>query len=573
MMDAQTVSLVLGDFYLHGGPEDSFTVSVYADGVDFGSPQAVDTVVETLLQNSSSVITDRYDNREVTVRVGIKAVDGSALAEAEAALFSELGRPNTLTWTPPATYAPPTVFRVVTSSMVPTFDDLQEMRGWRVYTIRFVCEAFARSVDEVVTEAEFQPTDEGEPVTPIDTLVDNCSSATGWSAVWSGSSVTVDSGAVRNDPTYNWARLRRTGSIDMSSTPLLVVDVKVGNGGGTPYVEFNGDGDWADPIGSGSSAYSGYKRYWFNAPASITKFEVGFLWEGTKLGRIWVAEVRKQNNPPASGTFRQKYFTAQIDGSAPSDGTIEVYHAEDALSDVLLYTYPPDGQGFVPALRPLLSASGSTTLDADLASGGRNDLASTAVSYDIPAEQVTVGTYEVGALLKSNATGDRDIDVDVSTRFGSDVVGTTSFTKTYDFDATGTWYYVPLGRIELPLNRVGPDTEAVVRVTLSSPDASGIDVDETYLFNVESGALTVVACDTSTRLWVNAATLDWPMPTIMRGTLEDKSDSFAPIDGVTAWGVHEITPPAVNVFAVTRGAVDAGVRLTYTPAWHTHAAQ
>lgn len=573
-MDMQAAVFTLGNFYLHGGVSDTYTASVYAEGLDWGSPQAVDTVVETLLQNSSSVVTDRYDNREVTLTVGINASDGAALADAEAALFAELGKPNALTWTPPAVFGPSTVFRVVTSSTVFSPDDLTEAQGWRVYTIRLVCEAFARSVDEVVTEALFQPTDEGDPADPIDTLVDDCSSATGWSALLpTSSSVSVASGAVRNDTLDSWVDLRRTGSIDMSATPLLVVDAKTNEGSGSLYAQFNG-GPGQGPVATGTSPYSSYTRHWFEAPASIAEFNIGFIWHyGRTLGRLSITEVRKQNNPPASGTLRQKFFTAEVVGSAPSDGTIEVYHDEDALEDVLLYTYPPDGQGFIPALRPLLSSSGTTTPDDDLISGGSNDLAAVAVSYDIPATQIAVGTYEIGAWLASDATGDRDIAVAVSTIVGADTVGSTSFTKTYDFYDVDTWYYVPLGRIELPLNHVGADSEAVVRVTLSSPDASGIDVDETYAFNVESGALTVVACGDSTRLWANAATLAWPMPSIMRGTLEDGSDSFAPTEGVSAWGVHEITPPSVNVFAVTRGALDAGVRLTQTPAWHTHAAQ
>lgn len=569
--------LTLGDLILVGNEENetSYTLSALADDATWGNPAPVEVAVRTLLQNSSSLVTERYDNREAFIRVVVESSDGVGLAEGEAALFGELGKRNLLTWTPPDGFAPATVFRVITSSMDHAFDDLDELRTRRTYGIRLVCEAFARSVDEVTVEAEFQPLDDYDiPVTPIDTLVDDCSSATGWSAGWSGSSVVAAGGSVHSDPAYQFAKLARTGSIDMTDTPFLVVDAKVTAGGGAPYVQFNGDTAIRPPDGAGASPYAsgGYTRYYYRSPyTTLATFELTHLYAGTTTHRIYAAEVRKQNTPPATGTLRQKFFTAGVGGSAPSDGSLELYHATDGLGQVLLYTWPDTGQGFTPALRDLLSISGSTTSDADLVSGASNDLAADVVSYDIPISQVPPGTYEVGAWLQSDSATERPVTVTVETYAAFTSVGSSTFTKSVDFAATGTYYYVPLGRIELPLHRVPITSEAVVRVSLSSSEASGIDVDEAYLFNIDSGALTVVDCGDSTRLWVNSATLDWPMPSILRGDAEDGSDAYSTGATVTAWGVHEIAPPSINVFAVTPGALDAGVRLRLTYAWHTHA--
>ena len=567
----ETVSLVLGDFYLHGGIDEDWNVKVASDEVSWGAPEAVDVTVQTLLQNSSSVVTDRYDNRVMQFKVALSAADGIVLAQAEAALFAELGKRNLLTWTPPLAYAPPTVFRVVTSSMAPDFDDLKEMRGWRVYALRLVCEAFARSVDEVTVEAVVQDED---PPAPVDTLVDNCSSTTGWSSAKSGMSIATSGGSIYTDPATGIPAVRRTGTIDMSATPYLVLDIKTPAGSAVPKVQINA-GAQLSPMAIGTSPFTGYVRYWYLSPVtSITVFVVSCDIQPVGTGRLYIAEVRKQNSPPATGTLRQKFFNADVAGSAPSDGTLEVHHGTDGLGQVLLYTWPQTGgQGFTPALRELKSASGTTTSDTALVSGARNDIAATAVAYDIPGAQVTPGTYEVGAWMQSDSATARPVTVLAETVIGSTVVGSTTFTKSVDFDATSTWYYVPLGRVELPVNHLPVDTEATVRVTLSSSEASGIDVDEAYLFNVESGALTVVDCGDSTRLWVNSATLDWPMPSIMVGDAEDGTDSYSPADeSVTAPGVHEITPPSINVFAVTPGALDAGVRLRSTPAWHTNAA-
>ncbi len=569
MIDLVLGSLQLGDI---GGGDAPYTISALADDATWGNPAPIEVAVRTLLQNSSSVVTERYDNREAFIRVRIEAPDGAALAEGEEALFAELGRRNVLTYTPSDGFGPPTVFYVITSSMDHALNDLEQLRNWSSYSIRLVCEAFARSVDEVVVEAEFQPVDGDDvPLTPVDDLVDACSSTSGWSTVSFGLSVVASGGTIHTDPKSAYPTMKRTGSIDMSGAPLLVLDLKLPAGSSVPWVQFESFSAHIAPTGIGASPTTGYARYWYpSAGGTLSSFTVGVdNIPGT--GRLYVAEVRKQSDPPAASTLRQKFFTAAVGGSAPSEGTLEVYHATDGLGQVLLYTWPTSGQGFTPALRELKSASGSTSPDSGLVSGASNDLAAGNVVYDIPGAQVPPGTYEVGAWLQSDSATVRPVTVTAETVIGSTVVGSTEFTKSVDFDATGTWYYVPLGRVELPVNHLPADTEAIVRVTLSSTDSSGIDVDEAYLFNLDSGALTVVDCGDSTRLWVNSATLDWPMPSIMVGDAEDGSDSYSTGDTVTAWGVHEIKPRSINVFAVTPDALDAGVRVRHTRAWHTHA--
>ena len=242
---------------------------------------------------------------------------------------------------------------------------------------------------------------------------------------------------------------------------------------------------------------------------------------------------------------------------------------------MLLYTSPGGGgQGFPPPLRTFLSASSTVTSDSTTVSGGRHSLTTGgATSFMIPATSVTPGTYEFGAWLRRTALGADELRCDFGTKFGSTFAGFTSFDATITFAAANTWQYVTLGRVELPLNRLTDDSTAMVSVSLyPSPSTTGsIDLDEAYLFNVDSGARTVVAAGSSRHLWVNAATLDWPMPSITRGTLADGTDSFGTGDTVTAWGVHEIAPSFANVFAVTRTALDAGVRLRQVPAWHTNA--
>lgn len=580
MTDA-TVSLVLGDFYLHGGESDEWTVDVIADGVDWGSPAGVDAAVQTLLQNSTLVTRERYDNREVTFKVRIRAADGVILAAAEAALFAELGKPNEMVWTPPAAYSPPTVFRVVMSDMEPDVDDLAELRCERTYSLHFVCEAFNRSVDEIVTEAEFQPVDGGgDPVAPIDTLVDDCSSSTGWSAVGAGQSVVASGGVLNSDPASESPMLCRSGTVSMTGTDILVIDAKFGGKLSTVVPRVALDASPAkSPFAYGPSPYSsqGYTRYYYKCTASsFSTLSVGSFGREDSPGRLWLQEIRRQNTPPLSGTLRQKFFTVDVAGSAPSDGTLEVYHDSDALGVVMLYTWPQKGgQGFTPALRQFITTSGAATSDATLVSGARNSVTTSATNFAIPITQVAPGTYEFGAWLRRTATGTDYLRCDFGTKIGSTSVEFTSFDAPITFPTANTWAYHPLGRVQLPVNQTLPDSSAMLVVSLyPAPSTTGsIDLDEAHLFNVESGALTVVDADTSTRVWIRSATLDWPAPSVLRGTLADGTDAFGAGTSVSSWGTHRASPPAINVFAVTRTALDAGVVFTQTPAWHTNAGQ
>ena len=572
-MADQTVELLLGSFFLHGGIDEDWTVDLLAEDFSPGAPAPVDVTVQTLLQNSSSVMTDRYDNREVTFKVRLTAPDGIMLAEAEAALFAELGKPNLMTWTPPQAFAPPTVFRVITSSMAPEFDDLSELRCRRVYSLTLTCEAFNRSVDEVVTEAEVQQTSGGVPVAAIDTLVDDCSTGTAWSNPNAGGSVVAAGGTVHTEPAVDLPKLRRTGTIDMTSTPLLVVDAKV-PAGAILQARFD-TGSAASAIGMTASAVAGYKRYFFRAPGTTTSYVEFSSRLASGTSRIYVAEVRKQNNPPVSGTLRQKTFTVAVAGSAPSDGTLEVYRDLDSLGVVMAYTWAEsDGQGFNPALRPLLATSGVTTADSALVSGARNVVSSAAIRYDIPADDVTPGTYEVWAWLRSSLSGAQVLGIAASTRIGSTPFDFYQADVPLNFAAANTWELHSLGRVQLPVNRTPLGSSAVTRfeVGFVAGTTATIDLDETYLFGLDHGALTVVDADTARRVWITPATLDWPTPSVLCGDTADMSDAVSRGSMVMAWGNHQARPPGMNAFIVTRDALDAGVRFTHIPAWHTNAA-
>lgn len=584
----QPISLVLGDFIIAGGVPDTYSVAALADDATWGNPQPVEVAVQTLLQNSSAVVTERYDNREAFIRVEITAEDGVSLAEGEAALFAELGKPNLLTWTPPKGFAPPTVFRVITSSMDHTFDDFGELYGRRVYGVRLVCEAFARSVDEVVVEAEVVDTDGGgTPVPLVDTLVDACGSTTGWSAVGSGQSAILTAGsvAVRNNPSAQFPQLKRTGTIDMTDTRILVLDVSMTQSATlVPTVILNNLVILYSPIAREASPTPGYVRYYFQSPIpTITTLTIGRLNQGRPAalpnGLVGVAEIRKRNNPPASGTLRQKFFTAEVAGSAPTDGAVEIYSTVGSeLGLTIAYTYSNDeGQGFTPALRTAFDfGPGSAIADPSTVSGAYNDItASNTVRAVVATDLVRPGTYEVGAMLRSSTAATKNVTVTIDSINGGP--GTTTLTTAVTFTAANTWNYYSLGRVQLPLNRVTPGSTAVVRVSIGQASGTGtVQLDEAYLFNLDRGALTIVDATTYARVTLSPATLEWPRPFVLFGGDADGIGAVGIGSRVRAWGTHTVKPSLLNTFVVTAGnsgGLNPGVRVRYVPAWHTHAAQ
>ncbi|NUS56765.1 MAG: hypothetical protein HOV66_18195, partial [Streptomycetaceae bacterium] len=483
--------------------DDGWWIDAKAPTAGWGNPQAVDIIVRTLMQQGSSVVTDHWDNREASVTVAIEAGDGRALALGETALFAELGKRNELVWTPPQEYAAPTVFRIITSRLDHAFDSVDEILCRRTYQIVLTCEPFARSATETITEALGQAVDSGGvPITPVNVLVDDCNVTTGWTAVGSGQTAELSpNGNLRNAPLTAFPQLKRTGAIPMATTPLLVVDAQFQSdlSSLTPMVQFvSASGStWVAPMGNTTSPTAGFTRYYYECPyTDLTAIVVGRANIGKPAnigtGRVVLAEVRRMNNPPAEGTLRQKMFTADVKGSAPSDGRLEVWHDTSPLGTVLVYTWQDDnGPGFVPALRSRRISGGVTTSDSTLISGGRDAISSVPIVYEVPAALMPPATYELGAWLRSTTTT-ATVDWTAQLFQGTTGKDVLSGTAKITMGAANTWEYHVIARLQLPPARVLTGSSATVRVTLDATAYSPtvVDVDEAYLFDLEHGSLT-----------------------------------------------------------------------------------
>ncbi|NUS57650.1 MAG: hypothetical protein HOV66_22755 [Streptomycetaceae bacterium] len=412
-------------------------------------------------------------------------------------------------------------------------------------------------------------------------LIDDCNVTTGWKALGSGQSAFIGSGGnLGTTPATAFPQLKRTGAISMATTPLLVVDSRFYSDltGLSPSVLFESGGSsvWVSPMGSTTSPTAGFTRYYFECPyADLTAITVGRPNIGRPAnlgtGLLTLAEVRRMNNPPAEGTLRQKMFTADVKGSAPSDGRLEVWHNTSPLGNVIVYTWQSDnGPGFVPALRSRRISGGVTTADTSLISGGSDTISSTPIVYEVPAALMPPATYELGAWIRCSTT---TAQINYTAQLFQGTTGRDTITGTakITMGAANVWEYHVIARLQLPPARVLAGSTATVRVTLDSTPYTPVvvDVDEAYLFDLEHGALTIAPAGTGTRLRIEAPTLEWPMPAVLAGTLADGSDmvEVAPIAG----GVHPTDPPRISIFAVTPGALDAHALVGQFAAWHTHA--
>jgi hypothetical protein len=575
------VGLTLGSLDLIDPTGTPYAIETLSEGTDWGNPQPIEVAVRSLLQDGSIAVTEGHDNREVRIRVVITSDDMSDLADGDAALFKELGKPNILTYTPPGTGGVDTVFDVVTSSLEQIPDDLAEVDGEHHWSVRLVCLPFGRSASQVSIAAL--------PATgSTTTSVDAGSATTNWTATFDGGSVSpgVVSGAVGYASSSvtgtRTIALTRTASITTSSTKYLVVDWS-----STPSQKAVVFTAW-----TGSTQHekvseyvlaSGKIRSVFYVVASSVS-SVTFKFESqvfvvAAVRSLYIDNIDRSDVRPIISTGRQSVRSVAVSGSARTQATIAVEHATDALGDCLVYAFKDTGVGYLPALRQFRTA-GSSTSDSSLVSGAR-DMLDTTLTYSIPAKNVPPGPYILLARLKGTGSHTAALNVEIRPLVNGTVLSgpvhevTASVvvpTSTYSIEVLGPKFMLPM--VDLPDN-----TTATIQIEITDSDTSGFDVDldEAWLFNLELGTLTWFNCGTTTaasggssnRLWMIPPTLDYPRPRILRGFASDKADAFHPV--VFAWGEPEFTPPGSTLFVVTTNAVNPSVTASYFPRWHSHA--
>lgn len=601
-----SLGLTLGSFALVGGEGNGWSVHLRGADQDWGNPTPRDVALQSLLQDGAPTVTQGWDNREQRFIVDIEASDSGALSAGEAALMAEIGRPNLLVHTPYDGWGKPTAFEVWTSHLEYLPDDLVEAHeNTYTYALVLTIRPWARALDEVITEAIDVPGEDDPGWTPIDVVVDNGSSTSGWSpgaGSVPGTTVAVSSGAVRGVPpssSYSAWILRRVGTVPTDETTLLVVDWRfaVASGQGTGFTQkiqawlrYNtGSAQRLEAVAAAPAPAAGYTRTTFALPPAASFNDITFIGSATKPyqggtvqgnGSLWVDQIRRTNTPPAIGTDRQKFLQLEVKGSVRTDGSLEIYHDTDSLGQVVAYTWLDDGVNYLPPLRAWMLTSGFVdTTDPSTVSGGFNDL-DDMVTYEVPVARLPRGLFQMWGRVRSDFIGTTVVNWTARTWIGGTSVGPAqSGSVRIPFGGVNTWRFVNLAKaVALPPVDVAEDSTATVRITLvaADPSAAEIDLDEAYLFwlrrdNEKTGAITYVAMPGSTkRLRIDTPTTEVPRPRILAGNAEDWTDAYYPAESVASWEIHEFVPPMTKALVVTTNAENAKARLRHYPRAHSH---
>lgn len=598
MIDKPVHSLTFGDLvWIEEGqnpPDESGVVyRVKAQDASFGSAVPVTVALLWLGRAGGPVSYDRTDNRQPVFRITIEADDSDLLARGEMALQLACEQPTTLVWTPPDGASEPSVFDIVWSHLEPVFDRdglvgvgaEETLLQTRTYLVRMQALPDARGADLVLTPAQG---------TATETVVDACSSDTGWAtsvqmfdtggvvtaAVSTAagrvvSTISNSSGGKRNARIF----LTRTGTFTPGT--LVSVDLERPTGVGLPGMRLNGIDA---PLVSTQDLGSNLFRFFFQVPgsvSSVTSLAVGVTHAGWPLGSsAWsIDKVSTWTAVPFIGTARQKALSLVPGGSKKTQGSIQVAHDTDALGQVIVYTHE-SGTGYLPPLRPWLvdADSESSTSDSSLVSGARTPIGPIGTHWRIPAPVLPRGRAELWAWLRAtDDTGVKEIGWSVSSWMNGTALSFEVNEATLDFPALNNWYLLPIGAVTMPPVQIGP--AGYVEVAIQEGVVThGIEVDEAYLFATEAGHLTSVYCGAgspvaggpSNRLWIDAPTPAVPMGALYRGNAEDRSDAWHAGGFALPWEVHDFEPAGMSVFVVTQNALDAETSLEHYRRYNTY---
>lgn len=562
----------------------AFYYTAITEGTEWGNPESIIRAIESFLMDGAIEVTESYGNREMTIKVAVRSSTSAGLAAGEAALLAELGKRNTLTWTPPDSSAAgkPCVFDVVNSSLEHEFDEFSEQMvngvgvGRRVYQLTIKALPWARA-NTVTTFSSPAPPN----TSPTTASVDACTATTGWAATGTGTVVAVSTsgGAVRTQATFTGGgaiTLTRTGlSAVVTTTNLVRIDFQTTVTAGvsslpSPTVKLNG-------VTVSEVARNGNVA-WYLAPASpLTSVSVtqAAYFAGGGVVTLAINDITRSDQAQDQSGARQTFRTLPVAGSTRTQGNLSLADPSAALGSVLVYTTPITSPAVQPPLRVLRTAGSTETTDTTLCSGKYSDLF-TLHTFDIPAPNVPAGGYLLLARVKHASASTYGVAWAGKSLQGTTTLDTAPPSGVASFAlAADTWTIVTIGRMTLPTFSLGPSGKVRIEMKCS---VVGMQLDEAWIFNLDQGRLTWVECGTAApsaggaanRLWVDAASLDNPAPSIWMGNASDRTDAYGAGPKMVALGEHEFAPPATNVFTVNTNSVATAVGLSYYPSFHTH---
>lgn len=549
-------------------------VKAAAHGTTFGTAEAVMSVVDAMGADGGQARIERWGNAVSTIQLQVLGVDATALAKGEAAIRRVLpdgyGAPVDLLWRPPDGEAPASVRTVLTgvlgSPSSGTEWDSDELRLTRTFPLELTHEPHVRSEHLTVTPAL--------PVGEV-TVIDDCTSATGWSATdIEGDPITptVVSGAIHfehpAEDTLVW-RVQRPGSINFAPAPWLTVDAKLTSGEPMSFaVLVAGTNRFME---ASQQLPSGMWRFLFDMRGVGTK-PVGF--SAVNFGRsvadtLVIDQMGVSITRPAMG--KQIRGAIEIGGTERTPGTLTV-SARDGVSPTgltLVHTAPDDGTGYDPDLNRWVFSGPAQVDDVTAPMGGWRTLTGY-LSAVVPWDTFPAATsYQIGALVRSDTTQEVAIEWSAWSWIDSVLTQQVVGERILTLEAEKlTW--VPMGRTTLPAIQA---RRGGVGLGLNQTAGAPVKVGGWYAFRADrDSALTVVTSD-KPRLFIEAGDGGGDPGGWMVGNAADGSDAYTPrAIEIHAPGVHTFPSGRVATYIITAGIADPAVAYTYYQRWTANAA-
>lgn len=546
-------------------------------GVKFGAGENLYEALAGLLSDGESVTSTRTSNREFPFVVWIEAPTLDQIEDPEYALIAEAERPrNELTiW--PGDNATPFVIETFRAQVDPDRSEDAERAGMRRFVLTVKALPFVRALEPTVSEIMSAPP---PPVAPVVVTVDDCTSAANWTA--SPSPAASNGGNVYN---ITWARggglryayLTRTGSIDMSGTPYLVVEWcrerKDWSTIWTPPIlnPTSLDGPpwnpemWRGPIQTTILDAKWARSVWRLPTGTPSPRLVFATSTRAEDHRLYIRNIERTDQIPAPrATGHQLSRTIEIGGSARTQASLHLWHDDDSLGDVFMHTSStPDGMF---SCEPFLVGSGTTA-------GGTVTSTEKALDagrvWNVPASMFNPNAPGRGLYARMRRPGTGPITVTVqpmrdTTTTGAAPVGDPEV-KTFTPPAMSTMQFVSLGVFNMPPRRVDGEA-ALMKVTVQG---AGAVLDDLWFADVDTGALTWVNGLVGLHhLWTESPTLDEPLPRV-RAAMDADGRGGYEVDPVSK-GHHSFPPGPLYIYTVATDAESSKIQLKYFERGVTH---
>lgn len=569
--------------------DGGYQIRTLGTDANFGNPEPIISEIPSGLEDGSLERIDAWTNREPTFQVAVRAMDARGLARGEADLVLACRDTRTLTWVPPAEWGVETIHDVRHARIEDSFDDVEESEEQgmptRIFNLRVVAGPFPRSATEVVVPALGDGSGTSTFV-PTVTVIAEGTDAYGWGTSQPGGVEFF--GSTVSNSTYSPMWVPRAelflvpGVYDLAGDRMIRLQFSYTAHSGSPaspsgptliYGADSGTNMRCTPV----AVVDDYAYYQIDSLAT----EIYVLsWEIPPEHILIIREVARSNGMPYSSTGRQVVRQFDVQGTARTQGSLQLAHETLPLGQTLIYTWRPDASGYVPPISDRLASGPAPVTDAAAAVGRHLPLSpGSPAIFDVPALRLPEGTYSVLVRARRATAGAATVRVTASTRVGGVDTGIQS-EQAYLSWAT-TYRVLSVGQMALPPTALPrAQTSATVRITISLPvTGETLLLDEVYLCNVDTGDLTLLDCGaaapsaggSSSRAWINSPDAITPRPTIYVGTLADQSDArhIAGTDCLPALA-HQWAPGAVSVLTVSN-AFDLAVSLRYHPRFQHNA--